>query len=143
MDEKHLLETAGIGTDDWEKTPVSVRKLVVQLGLKIEQLEQHLKELQVQNQQLSEKSNRNSQNSHSPPASDSPNFQNIKKKKKPRKKRERTCPHLGQPGHRGHSRSLYPVEECELLRDYYPQTCACCGERLTGFIGSGFSRDSQ
>lgn len=133
MDEKHLLETAGIGTDDWEKTPVSVRKLVVQLGLKIEQLEQHLKELQVQNQQLSEKSNRNSQNSHSPPASDSPNFQNIKKKKKPRKKRERTCPHLGQPGHRGHSRSLYPVEECELLRDYYPQTCACCGERLTGF----------
>ncbi len=47
MDEKHLLETAGIGTEDWEKTPVSVRKLVVQLGGKIEQLEQHLQELQV------------------------------------------------------------------------------------------------
>jgi transposase len=45
MDEKQLLETAGIGTDDWEKTPVSVKKLVVQLGLKVEQLEQQLKEL--------------------------------------------------------------------------------------------------
>ncbi len=126
MDEKHLLETAGIGTDDWEKTPVSVRKLVVHLGWKIEQLEQHLQELQVSNQQLNEKVNRNSQNSHSPPGSDSPNFENPKKKKKTRKKRG------GQPGHPGHSRTLYPVEECELLSDYYPETCACCGERLTG-----------
>ena len=127
MDEKHLLETAGIGTDDWEKTPVSVRKLVVHLGLKIEQLEQHLKELQVENQQLREKVNRNSQNSHSPPASDSPNFQNPKKKKKPGKKRG------GQPGHPGHSRPLYRVEECEEVTDHYPQTCTCCGEELSGF----------
>ena len=57
MEEKHLLETAGIGIDDWEKTPVSVRKLVVQLGWKIEQLEQRLKELQVSNQELNEKVN--------------------------------------------------------------------------------------
>lgn len=127
MDEKHLLETAGIGTDDWEKTPVSVRKLVVQLGLKIEQLEQHLKELQVSNLSLSEKVNQNSQNSHSPPASDPPNMENIKKKKKTRKKRG------GQPGHPGHGRTLYPVEECEQVTDYYPEICTCCGERLAGF----------
>jgi hypothetical protein len=127
MDEKHLLETAGIDADDWEKTPVTVRKLVVHLGLKIEQLELHLKELQAENQQLNEKVNRNSQNSHSPPASDSLNFQNTKKKKKTRKKRG------GQPGHQGHSRPLYPVEDCARVTDYYPQTCACCAERLTGF----------
>lgn len=126
MEEKQLLETAGIGTDDWEKTPVSVRKLVVQLGLKIEQQEQQLLQLQLSNQQLNEKVNRNSQNSHSPPRSDSPNFENPKKKKKTRKKRG------GQPGHPGHSRTLYPVEECERVTDYYPQTCACCGEGLTG-----------
>ncbi len=118
---------SGIDADDWAKTPVSVRKLVVQLGLKIEQLEQHLKELQGSNQQLEELVNRNSQNSHSPPASDYRNFQNTKKKKKTRKKRG------GQPGHRGHSRTLYPVEDCARVTDYYPQTCACCGERLTGF----------
>ncbi len=127
MDEKHLLEMAGIDGTDWEKTPISVKKLVVQLGLKIEQLEQHLKELQVKNQQLNEKINRNSQNSHSPPGADSPNFQNTKKKKKTRKKRG------GQPGHRGHSRPLYPVEECQEVIDYYPQTCTCCGEKLRGF----------
>ncbi len=44
MDEKQLLEMSGIDAEDWEQTPASVRRLVVQLGLKIEQLEQHLKE---------------------------------------------------------------------------------------------------
>ena len=127
MDEKHLLETAGIDAEDWEKTPVSVRQLVVQLGLKIEQLEEHLKELQVAKEQLGEKVNRNSENSHSSPASDPPNRPTRKKKKPTGKKRG------GQPGHRGHSRPLYPVEECSRVMDYYPETCACCGERLTGF----------
>jgi transposase len=126
MDEKHLQSMSGIDADDWEKTPVSVKKLVVKLSLKIEQLEQQLLELQVSNQQLNETVNRNSQNSHSPPGSDSPNFLNPKKKKKPRKKRG------GQLGHPGRSRTLYPVEECEGVNDYYPETCTCCGERLTG-----------
>lgn len=127
MDNLHLRELAGIDAPDWEKTPISVKKLVVQLGLKIEQLELDLKELQVKNQQLNEKVNGNSQNSHSPPRSDSPNFENTKKKKKTRKKRG------GQPGHQGHSRPLYPVKECEEVIDYYPPRCACCGEKLSGF----------
>ena len=53
MDEKQLLEMARIDAEDWERTPVSVRQLVVQLGLKIEQLEQHLKELQDSKEGLS------------------------------------------------------------------------------------------
>ena len=118
---------SGIDAEDWVKTPLSVRQLVVQLGLKIEQLEQHLKELQDSKEGLEEKVNRNSQNSHSSPASDSPKVENTKKKKKTQKKRG------GQPGHAGHSRPLYPVEECALRTDYYPQTCTCCGEKLTGF----------
>jgi len=81
MDEKQLLEMSGIDAEDWVKTPLSVRRLVVQLGLKIEQLEQHLKELQDSKEGLEEKVNRNSQNSHSSPASDSPNVENTKKKK--------------------------------------------------------------
>jgi transposase len=141
MNEKYLLQTAGIDAQDWERTPVSVRQLVVQLGLKLEQLEQHIKELQVSNEQLEqhikelqrvneqleEKVNRNSKNSHSPPASDSLNVENTKKKKPTGKKRG------GQPGHTGHSRPLYPVEECESVTDHYPETCACCGEKLKGF----------
>lgn len=42
MDEKQLLEMAGIDAEDWGRTQVSVRQLVMQLGLKTEQLEQHL-----------------------------------------------------------------------------------------------------
>ena len=38
MGEKHLVETAGIDIDDWEQTPVSVRKVVVQLAGKVEQM---------------------------------------------------------------------------------------------------------
>ncbi len=127
MDEKHLLEMSGIDADDWAKTPVRVRQLVVHLGLKVEQLEQHLKELQVSKEQVDEKVKRNSHNSHSPPATDAPNLQKRRKKKPTGKKRG------GQPGHPGHSRPLYPVEECGQVTDYYPQTCASCSERLTGF----------
>jgi transposase len=60
MDEKQLLEMSGIDAEDWEQTPASVRRLVVQLGLKIEQLEQYVKELQASNEQITEKVNRNS-----------------------------------------------------------------------------------
>ena len=129
MDEKHLRSIPGIDADDWEQTPVSVRKVVVQLVLKVEQveqLEQRLKELEIENQQLREKINRTSKNSHSPPASDPPNRKKGKKKKPTGKKRG------GQPGHQGHSRPLYSVEECESVTEHYPETCGGCGERLTG-----------
>lgn len=123
MDEKHLRLIPGIGAEDWERRTASVRQLVVELGLKIEQLEQHLKELQDSKEELSEKVNRNSGNSHSPAAADAPNVEKTKKKKPTGKKRG------GQPGHPGHSRPLYPVEECTRVTDYYPQACTCCGEK--------------
>ena len=126
MDEKHLRLIPGIDAEDWEQTPASVRQLVVQLGLKIEQLEQYLKELQASNEQITEKVNRNSENSHSPPAADPPNVEKTKKKKPTGKKRG------GQPGHAGHSRRLYPVEACDSVTNHYPKTCNCCGETLQG-----------
>ena len=42
MDEKHLREKYGIEDDYWEKTPVSVRSIVLLLSEKIEDLEGHL-----------------------------------------------------------------------------------------------------
>ncbi len=129
MDDKHLWSIVGIDADDWEQTPVSVRKVVERLVLKVEQLEQleqRLRELEIENQQLREKINRTSKNSHSLLGSDPPNSQKGQKKKPRGKKRG------GQPGHRGHSRSLYPVEACERVKDHYPETCGGCGEELTG-----------
>ena len=52
-----------------------------------------------------------------------PNPQRIKKSGKKRG---------GQPGHKGHSRHLYSVSECEAVLDHHPETCSCCGEKLSG-----------
>ena len=98
-----------------------------QLGKKVEQLEQQIQELQVANQLLGEKANRSSRNSHVAPSSDLAKGAKRKKKSGQRKKRG------GQPGHQGHSRPLYPVEECQKVIDYSPETCPSCGEALTGF----------
>jgi ribosomal protein S15P/S13E len=45
MDEKHLREKYGIDNEDWEKTPVSVRQIVLLLISRIEGLEGHCKEI--------------------------------------------------------------------------------------------------
>ncbi len=127
MKEKQLLKTVGIDINDWNSTPVRVRNLVVQQREKIEQLEQRLTELEVSGSNLQEKVNRNSNNSHSPPSSDLVKSQSKSQKKKRRKKRG------GQPGHQGHSRVLYPVEECTTVHEHRPKTCSCCGEELFGF----------
>jgi transposase len=126
MDEKHLTEIYGIDHDDWEKTPVSVRRIVLLLGSRIEELEGHIKEIKDLKEQLNEKVTRNSENSHSPPSLDPIDFQSRRKKKPKGKKRG------GQLGHPGHSRPLYPVEACERECDYYPETCKGCGEPLKG-----------
>ncbi|MHC5861826.1 IS66 family transposase zinc-finger binding domain-containing protein [Nostoc sp.] len=47
-------------------------------------------------------------------------------KKKSGKKR------LGQAGHKGHSRLLYELSECESVLNHHPETCRCCGEILLG-----------
>jgi transposase len=100
MDEKHLREKYAIEHDDWERTPVSVRQIVLLLGEKIEELEGHLKEIKDLKEQLNEKVTRNSENSHSPTRSDPIGFGSRRKKKPKGKKRG------GQPGHIGHSRPL-------------------------------------
>ena len=126
MDSTEQPETAGIDAHDWEQTPVSVKNLVLKLVSKIERLEKQVKELQESNEQLKEKIHQNSRNSNRPPASDQPNVEKVKTQKSTGKKRG------GQPGHQGFGRSLYPVEECSLVKDYYPQICASCGEPLWG-----------
>ena len=127
MGKKPLLkEEQKISIEDWEKTPIAVKELVVQLSEKIEQLEQKLRELEKSNQELTEKVNRNSKNSNSPPSSDLPQVEKKKSKKTRGKKRG------GQPGHQGHRRELYPIEECEKVIDYSPSRCKCCGEELIG-----------
>ena len=127
MPEKHLLESWEIEDRDWLQTPVAVKRLVVGLSKELEEFRQQIEQLKTENQLLKEKVNGSSRNSHRAPSSDQVKPPKSQEKRKKGKKRG------GQPGHPGHSRPLYPVEECERVIDHYPQTCACCGEGLTGF----------
>ena len=96
------------------------------MGQRQEKLEQQLAKLLAVQQQLSEKINRTSKNSSSPPSLDPAGFAKKHQLHKSSKKRG------GQPGHDGHSRELYPIEECSDAIDHHPRVCACCGEKLTG-----------
>ncbi len=126
MDENCLAYGIEISEQDWEKTPASVKKLVEQMGQRIKQSEKKLVELEAEQQQLLEKINRTSKNSSAPPSSDPPSAEKRQEKKKSGKKRG------GQPGHQGHSRFLYDLEECSSVVDHHPKTCSCCGEQLLG-----------
>lgn len=82
-----------IPSEDWEQTPASVKKLVTEMGQRIEKLETQQAEVIAVQQQLLEKVNRTSKNSSSPPSVDPPGFGKKQQKQKSSKKRG------GQPGH--------------------------------------------
>lgn len=96
------------------------------MGQHIKQSDQELAELKAKQQELLEKINRTSLNSSSPPSSDPPSAEKRPEKKKTGKKRG------GQTGHKGHSRFLYEPSDCEDVFNHRPETCSCCGEKLSG-----------
>lgn len=115
-----------IPSEDWEQTPASVKKLVMEMAQRLEKLEQQQAEVLAAQQQLLEKVNRTSKNSSSPPSQDPAGFGKKQQKQQSSKKRG------GQPGHDGHSRNLYPIETCSDVLDHHPTTCLYCGESLSG-----------
>lgn len=126
MEEQRPAYLQQMSQEDWEKTPPSVKKLVEEMAQRMEKLERQLAEVRTNQQQLLEKVNRTSKNSSSPPSKDPPGFGKKQRKQKSSKKRG------GQPGHHGHSRDLYPIEECSDVIDHQPTACSCCGEKLSG-----------
>ncbi|MGB6300240.1 MAG: IS66 family transposase [Rivularia sp. (in: cyanobacteria)] len=116
-----------ISNSDWEKTPANVKQLVEKMGQHIKESEERLADLEAKQQELLEKINRTSKNSSSPPSLDPLNAEKrSEKKNKSGKKRG------GQPGHKGHSRHLYDVSECDSVLEHHPETCSCCAEKLLG-----------
>jgi transposase len=86
--------------------------------------------LDAENKQLKEeiiKHERNSQNSSKPPSSDNPK-ERYQKDTRHNKGKRRTG---GQPGHEGTYRQLIPVEEVDKVIPLYPETCECCGKKIT------------
>jgi hypothetical protein len=126
MDENCLAYGIEISDSDWEKTPANVKELVEKMGQHIKKSEEKLAEQEVKHQELLEKINRTSKNSSSAPSSDPLHAEKHQEKNKSGKKRG------GQPGHKGHSRELYELSECESVLDHHPQTCSGCAEKLKG-----------
>jgi len=129
----------GISNRDWEKTPASVRAVLLVLiakVAKIDELEAANAELKAANyslqkrvEDLEEKLNQNSSNSSKPPSTDSPDKERPKKEKDRKGKK---CKPGGQPGHPRHERTLLPVEEVDHVILLKPTHCSQCGHPLEG-----------
>jgi transposase len=123
-----------ISQSDWEKTPQSVQRLVMnlierneQLGKRVEALEQQYEVLKAENRLLEEQLQLNSKNSSKPPSQD--RGRGFNSQEKPPGKKQRG----GQPGHEGHERRLYPIEQCQVVEEHYPESCIECGAALAGW----------
>jgi len=91
----------------------------------LESLEARVHTLQEQVRTLEERLNQNSRNSSRPPSSDLPQAQRLKR---PRRGRRRGA----QPGHRGQTRTLLPVEDVHQVVPIKADQCAGCHAPLTG-----------
>jgi transposase len=112
----------------WDQTPPEVQVYIRALEARLESveaLEATLHMLQEQLRTLEERLNQSSRNSSRPPSSDPPQ---SARPKRPRSKRRRG----GQPGHRGHTRTLIPVEEVDEVVVLKPNQCRGCHAPLSG-----------
>lgn len=109
----------------WEQTPPEVRAYIGTLEARVSALEAMVQALQEQHRTLQEPLKQNSRNSSRPPSSDPPQSQ---RPNRPRSGRRRG----GQPGHRGQTRTLMPVEEVNRVVPIKPEQCASCQAPLSG-----------
>jgi transposase len=126
MEERLVNYVEQIPPEDWGKTPISVKKLVVEMAQQIKEQEKKLTEVLTVQEQLLEKVNQTSKNSSLSPSSDPPGVEKKQTVKKSSKKRG------GQPGHKGSGRELYPIEDCSSIIEHHPPYCSSCGEVLSG-----------
>ena len=115
-----------IAPEDWQRMPPSVQQVILYVLERVAVLEQEVSRLRAENERLREQTRRSSRNSSQPPSSDTPSTP-------PRRRREPSGKARGgQPGHTGHQRKLYPVEQCRTVTDHRPRECGACGTTVSG-----------
>lgn len=67
--------TPEISEADWQRTPVSVQRFIVEMVQRLAQLEEQVRVLEEKNRLLEERLGSDSQNSSKPPSSDGPEVQ--------------------------------------------------------------------
>ncbi len=120
------LPNTDITPEEWALTPLIVQQTLLQVVNRLVALEAEVSRLQIENERLREQTQRSSRNSSQPPSSDMPSAPPRKNRRSSGKKRG------AQPGHQGHQRKLYPVEECRSVSDHRPAECGACGTSLSG-----------
>lgn len=105
--------------EEWAQTPVAVQEFVLSLITRLQALETEVADLR-------EQLNRNSRNSSQPPSGDGPDVPPPSQQSKS----ERKCG--GQPGHKGTTRKLVPLEQVKASHDLKPEICRGCGQMLVG-----------
>ena len=113
-------EQTAFSEEEWAQTPPAVQEFVLALIAQVQKLETELSGLR-------ERVNRNSRNSSKPPSSDGPDA-SPKPGKRAKSKRKRG----GQPGHKGATRELVPIEQVKESHDVKPESCHRCGHALEG-----------
>ena len=113
-------EQTSFSQREWAQTPLAVQEFVLALIARVQELEAEVSALH-------EQVNRNSRNSSKPPSSDGPDAP-PKPRKRAKSKRKRG----GQPGHKGATRKLVPIEQVKDSHDIKPETCRKCGHTLEG-----------
>jgi len=106
--------------EEWAQTPRAVQEFVLSLIVRVRALE-------VEAADLREQVNRNSRNSSQPPSSDGSEVP-----PKPRRGAKSGRKRGGQPGHRGTTRKVVPLEQVKESHDVKPQVCRRCGHALVG-----------
>jgi len=112
-------EQMPFSAEEWGQTPVAIQEFVVSLIVRLQALEIEVADLR-------EQLNRNSRNSSQPPSNNGPDVPQLLQGVKS----ERKCG--GQPGHKGTSRKLVPLEQVKASHDLKPEICRGCGQTLTG-----------
>src|SRR2546426_5473374 len=104
----------------WDRTPPEAQALLLHLATRVATLEATVQELREQVRQDSRISSR-------PPSSDPPTRQRERRRRPPSGRRPG-----GQPGHRGQTRTLVPVEEVDEVIVLKPAFCVRCQQSLDG-----------
>lgn len=104
----------------WDRTPPEAQALLLHLATRVATLEVTVQELREQLHQDSRTSSR-------PPSSDPPTSQRERRRRQPSGRRPG-----GQPGHRGQTRTLVPVEEVDEVIVLKPTFCVRCQQALDG-----------
>ena len=114
------LEQLPFSAEEWEQTPPAVQEFVLALIAHVQALEAEIAALR-------ERLNRNSCNSSRPPSSDGPDVPR-KSSRRAKSGRKRGA----QPGHKGTTRKLVPIEQVKESHDVKADVCCRCGHALVG-----------